>query len=120
MYSPTAVERRQCTATTKAGRRCRGYALWAMDGQEGRVCVSHSNLQHRGPQQPRAPWDGSRPPPWAKEHTRRTGQTCRCQAYPWPHRKASGGCQWPQEPLIRCTTPPSTHRTPRLRRPKGW
>jgi hypothetical protein len=117
MYSPTAVERRQCTATTKGGQRCRQFALW---GHEAQVCVAHSPRQHRGPQLRRAPWDGSWPPPWVKDHKRRTAMTCRCAAYTFPHRAGSGWCRWPQEPLIRCTTPPSTHRTPRLRRPKGW
>jgi hypothetical protein len=117
MYSPEAVERRQCVATTKAGQRCRQFAMWDYSQQ---VCVAHSPRQNRGPHAPREPWDGSWPPPWAGEHKRRTAMTCTCPAYRFPHRKGSGWCRWPQEPLVQVTTPPGTHRTPRLRRPKGW
>jgi hypothetical protein len=114
MYSPAARARRRCTATNRNGTPCRNYALWhSPDG----VCLSHSPRQHRGPQQPREPWDPltARPAP---EHKRRTPMTCTCAAYRFPHRKGSGWCRWPDAPLVRLSTPPSTHRWPRVRRPQ--
>jgi len=33
---------------------------------------------------------------------------CTCEAYSFPHRPGGGLCRWPEAPLYRLTTPPST------------
>jgi hypothetical protein len=114
MYSPAARAYRRCLATKRDGTPCGNYALWDFPTQ---VCLSHSPRQHHGPQQRREPWDplAARPEP---EHKRRTPMTCTCAAYKFPHRKGSGWCAWPEQPLVSLSTPPSTHRRLRLRRPR--
>jgi hypothetical protein len=112
MYSPAAHTQRRCLATKRDGTPCRNYPLWNATEQ---VCLSHSSRQHRGPQQEREPWDSLTARP-EREHKRRTAMTCTCPAYRFPHRKGGGWCRWPDAPLVRVSTPPSSHRWPRLRR----
>ncbi len=94
MYSEEARAARRCRGTTKAGLPCRSYALWG-----DTLCVVHARPGPRGPQRLR----GEPPPP------RRSGATCRCAAYAWPHRPGGGLCRWPEEPEYRLTTPAGTH-----------
>jgi hypothetical protein len=73
-------------------------------GDPAQRCVNHAGRHHTGPLAP-----GFAP-------QRRTRYVpCRCQAYDWPHRPASGVCRWPEPPVERCATPEGTHRWPRWR-----
>jgi hypothetical protein len=94
MYSEEARAVRRCRGTTKAGLPCRSYALWG-----GTLCVVHARPGPRGPQRLRV-----EPPP-----PRKSGATCRCAAYAWPHSPPPGRCRWPEEPEYRLTTPAGTH-----------
>lgn len=94
-YSHGARALRRCTATTTAGKPCRGWATW---GDPTQRCIAHGGRARtvprgRGPHHARA-------------------EPCRCRAYRWPHRPGSGWCRWPLTPTHRHTTPPSTHRWP--------
>ena len=102
-YSKNARELRRCVATTRAGERCRAYALWGHDAQ---VCSAHA-YAHRRPGTPGVP--KRRPPSPA---------ICRCDAYAFAHRCGGGLCRWPDAPLQRCPTPAHSHREPRLRWPR--
>jgi hypothetical protein len=111
MYTEEALRRRGCTAVTKSGKACRAFACW--DDPLGR-CVSHSGRHHVGPLQQSGGMSST------TMRRRRTGPTCRCPAYTFPHRAASGWCCWPQQPAVTSLTPPSTHAWPRRRRPSWW
>jgi hypothetical protein len=107
-YSSLAIARRRCTATTRAGRPCRAWALWNDPRQ---LCLVHAGQAHRGPQQGRlwaalGLW-------WPRPHA--SFVPCRCAAYEWPHRPGGGRCRWPEEPDAKHPTPAGTHRAGRLR-----
>lgn len=92
-YSEKARELRRCQAQTKGGQPCRQYAVW---GDPLRRCGQHGGRV-------------------AGEHV--SGKTayepCRCAAYPFPHRPASGLCRWPDQPQYRLNMRPGTHATGR-------
>jgi hypothetical protein len=102
MYTEAARARRRCTATTKDGRACRGWALWDDPRQR---CAPHAGRGRRGPQLP-----GFAP------HRRARYPLCRCAAYRWPHRPGGGLCRWPAPPLATDPRPAGTHRTEWRRR----
>lgn len=60
--------------------------------------------------------------PWAlrSEKPRARQPSCVCAAYRWPHRPGGGLCRWPDPPIQRLETPPSTHSTIRFRRPARY
>ncbi len=84
MYSPDAQHLRRCTATTRAGKPCRAWAIW---GHPQQVCATHA---------------GRTAVPNHPQRRRRTQRanypSCRCQAYPHPHRPGAGACTWPNTP----------------------
>lgn len=93
-YSARAIARRRCLGTTKAGNACKAWALWDDPRQ---LCVNHAGRGHTGPR------DGKRRASSSARYVH-----CRCEAYAWPHRPASGLCRWPDPPLLRLTTPAGT------------
>ena len=102
-YSERAIEQRICQGTGKNGEPCRAWALWDDPFQ---FCVRHSGR-----------WQPTYGTSWSRRPKRTRYKPCTCIAYAWPHRPAGGYCCWPDEPDFRLTTPASTHRWPRLRRP---
>ena len=94
-YSKAAVAARKCKGTTKAGKPCRAWAVWDDPRQ---LCVNHAGRHHRGKM------DGV----W-KANPRARYPLCSCEAYSFPHRPGGGLCRYPDEPLYKLTTPPSTH-----------
>lgn len=108
-YTPAAAARRRCTATTKTGAPCRGWATWAPPVGRGwatwggapRLCARHARLAGLV-----VPSEGQAPRP-----------PCRCAAYAWPHRPGGGLCRWPDPPQYRRTTEAGTHSL--LWRPPG-
>jgi hypothetical protein len=107
-YSSLAIARRRCTATTRAGRPCRAWALWNDPRQ---LCLIHAGRAQRGPQRGRM---------WAalgvwQSRPHASYEPCRCPAYQWPHRPGGGRCRWPEEPDAMHPTPAGTHRAGRLR-----
>ena len=64
---------RRCTGTNKDGSSCRRYAGW---GDPEQRCYAHRS-----------------------EYRPRVKAVCRCEAYPFTHRPASGLCQWPDPPV---------------------
>jgi hypothetical protein len=106
-YTEAAIALRRCTATTKAGAPCRGWAMW---GDPLQRCAQHAGQGHRGPQ----------PNRFARLHRRRKRpHACRCAAYAFPHRPGAGLCRWPEEPTHRLTTPAHTHRYMAVRLRRG-
>jgi hypothetical protein len=87
MYSPRAEDLRRCLARTKAGERCKSWAVW---GDPQGACYAH----------------GGRP---AKGHPAGPSP-CTCAAYKWPHRPGGGLCRWPDPPYARSRITASTHR----------
>ena len=92
------MKMRLCTALRRDGSRCRGWAAWDDPLQR---CGAHVGRHFRGkrskltPQQhrdPRSAWLRCRR--WKI----RERAVCRCMAYLWPHRPASGLCRWPDQP----------------------
>jgi hypothetical protein len=88
-YTWSASDLRTCGATCKNGRLCTRYAVWSDPRQ---LCSSHGGRV-------------------AGEHERgKTAYTpCTCIAYPFPHRPASGLCEWPHSPAFRLNMRPGTH-----------
>ena len=104
-YEPAAVRLRRCTALRKDGTPCRAWALWDDPRQ---LCAAHAGRHHKGPL-----------PAKRVLYDRPANVTpCTCAAYAWPHRPGGGLCRWPDPPLYRCTTPPSTHKPGRWRPPR--
>jgi len=93
-YSARAIARRRCLGLTKAGKPCRAWALWDDPRQ---LCVNHAGRHHRGKM-------GNKPKP----SQRARYPLCTCEAYSFPHRPGGGLCRYPEAPLYRLTTPPST------------
>ena len=62
---------RQCTAVTRDGLRCRAWSVW---GDPSMLCSRHGGK-------------------------RTEGRARRCAAYRFPHRRRSGLCNFPNEPL---------------------
>lgn len=98
-YGAAAIARRRCLGTTKAGAPCRAWAVW---DDERQLCVNHAGRHHQGPRPPKL--DFLTAPSFSeycfekerREYRLRTRyQPCRCTAYAWPHRPASGRCRWP-------------------------
>jgi hypothetical protein len=85
MYSAEALARRKCRATRQDGQPCRAYALWD-DGEQR--CMSHAGRHHSGPMPVYDYW-------WQRPARRSRTPSCRCRAYPWPHRPGGGDCSWP-------------------------
>lgn len=103
-YNAAAVALRRCTATTRAGAACKGWAMW--DDPEQRCCT-HAGKGHQGPLASR----------FARlQRRRRTVPGCRCAAYNWPHRPGSGLCRWPEAPRHQLTTPAHSHSICAMRR----
>lgn len=92
MYTEKVRAARRCKGTTQDGSPCRAYALWGGD-----LCVVHARPGPRGPLR-----GGEEPPP------RKSGPTCSCIAYAWPHRPGGGLCNWPDEPEYHLMTPAGT------------
>jgi hypothetical protein len=86
MYSYRALARRRCTGTRRDGRPCRAYACW---GDVKQRCGAHGGKRQLALGTDRHP-------------------NCACPAYPWPHRPASGLCNWPDEPNETCATKQGT------------
>jgi len=104
-YSERARAMRACRHVYPDGRRCKAWALW---DDPPRLCMAHAGRHHRGP----LPTDRVRRDLATK------AVPCTCAAYAWPHRPGGGLCRWPEPPLYRCTTPPSTHKPGRWRPPR--
>ena len=100
-YTPTAEALRRCKTLRADGQRCGNWAAWA--DQDGR-CASHGGRRAIRPERREYPPHRTRYLP------------CTCIAYAWPHRPGGGICRWPDEPVLRCTTPAGTHAWPRIRR----
>jgi hypothetical protein len=129
-----ARARRRCTATTRDGQRCQGWAMWDSTATDGRqVCGIHAGRHHRGPMGPLADLlavDGvawldaiealrNADPFWSPHAPHRYAQylPCTCAAYAWPHRPGGGLCRWPDPPMRISPTPSGTrHFLVRLRR----
>lgn len=76
MYTEAAQQLRRCAATSRStGQRCRAYAIWNHPDQLCAVHAQRPRTQHGRRHYP--------PPP------------CTCPAHPFPHRPASGQCNWP-------------------------
>lgn len=111
MKSLTAIrerydELRQCVETTRAGARCKNYAIW---GSAEQLCASHFHKK-RGPELTREE---------RKDRDRqRQRPTCDCAAYAWPHRPGAGLCRWPLDPIEKHLTPAGGIAPGRLRRRK--
>lgn len=108
MYSELAKQQRKCLGMTKNGQPCKAFACW--DSKE-QLCNVHCGRHHKG----RMPY-----PPAYRTRVRKNGyKPCTCIAYQWPHRPASGLCEWPNlQPKYRCTIPAGTHAF--IRRPKNY
>ncbi len=104
-YSETAAARRRCTGSRADGQPCGAWAVW---GDARQLCVQHAGRGHRGPYDTR---NGL----LQKKSERTHAEPCRCAAYAWPHRPASGVCRWPEPPIWRCTTPAGRRAGPRRR-----
>lgn len=100
-------ELRRCTAMTKAGRRCKGYAVWGSLEQE---CASHLYATRRTNAEMEAD------PPVKK---RRAARTCDCPAYDFPHRRGKGFCRWPDAPAAIHPTK-AGQRKPGKQRRRDW
>jgi hypothetical protein len=87
-YSEETIERRRCTALTKAGKPCSAWAMWS---DPLKRCALHAGRRHKGLQ------TGGRP------EQRAAYEPCTCAAYAWPHRPGGGLCDWPLPP--RSTSP---------------
>jgi hypothetical protein len=88
-YSPKAQAMRRCMAIRNDGRPCSNYAVWS---DERRLCGAHGGrVQYR-----RVP-------------TKTAYIPCTCEAYPYPHRPASGHCEWPDAPRFRQVQEPGRH-----------
>lgn len=99
-YSSKAERLRRCTQTKANGTPCRAWARWDDPLQR---CAGHGikpQTQKPGESDKRKP---SKP-------------VCKCAAYQWPHRPASGLCRWPDPPIERCPTPAGSHLYPRWER----
>lgn len=70
------LDKRKCVATTNKGLRCNN---WATYGNESNKCQRH----------------GGKP----SETT-----YCSCEAYPFPHRRRGGLCNFPNEPTRKSVT----------------
>ena len=103
-YSERARAIRVCLHVHPDGRRCRAWAVW---GDLRQLCMAHAGRHHRGPLARARGASG-----------RTHAAPCTCPAYAWPHRPGGGLCCWPDPPLWRCATPPSTHKPGRLRPPR--
>lgn len=86
---------RQCIGTRKDGEPCRAWAMWNSLSQ---LCIRHSG-RYRAVYE--RPW-------WDKSQVANV-TPCRCAAYQWPHRPASGLCCWPDEPAYYSPMPAGTH-----------
>jgi hypothetical protein len=82
-YSEKATELRCCVAITRAGARCRAYALW---GHPARLCSAHAYPHRR------------RGTPAVHKPGRPSPAICRCDAYAFAHRCGGGLCRWPDAP----------------------
>ncbi len=100
-------ELRRCTAITKAGERCKGFAVWNAPEQ---LCASHLYKQRRTNAELEAE------PPVEK---RRAAPTCTCRAYKFPHRLGNGYCRHPDPPL-RMHPTPAGKRKPGKKRRREW
>jgi len=90
MYDELAKLLRKCKGTNRDGSPCRAWALWSSSDQ---MCRRHTHDE------------GAK----AKRFVTRAN-VCRCAAYTWPHRPASGLCRWPSQPTQAHPTPVSTHK----------
>ncbi len=88
-YSEQARALRRCQAMTTAGEPCQAFAVWRDAASR---CQAHG---------------GRVPGQHIRERT--TYEPCRCIAYPFPHRPASGLCEWPNAPLETLKMSPGTH-----------
>jgi hypothetical protein len=88
-YGTVARALRRCTATTKAGEPCQQFAVWS---DEAGRCAAHGG-RVLGP----------------RTYERTAYTPCRCLAYRFPHRPASGLCEWPNAPLETLKMSPGTH-----------
>jgi hypothetical protein len=89
MYTPAAIAIRRCTAMTRAGHRCRGWATWEGERQ---LCGVHRGLT-RGPRPYLGGW--KTPGGGGGDHPARY-VPCRCSQIPYPHRPGGGACRWPE------------------------
>lgn len=113
MYGSEALAMRRCTGLRLDGSPCRAWAEWGSPQQR---CTAHSGR----PRRTRAGCGNSWP--YMPRPTKPARyEPCRCIAYAWPHRPASGLCCWPFDPMYRLTTPAGTHRRGRDRSwVRGW
>ena len=116
-YSNKAKALRRCTAKKKDGEPCQAYAMWDHSEQ---LCSAHGG-RTRGPDKTHqeriraleANWQtkrkvrplangGSVVTEITRYKTRRETKqpSCKCKAYPFPHRHGSGFCRWPDEPIL--------------------
>jgi hypothetical protein len=88
-YSYQAQELRRCQGRRKDGSPCGNYAVWTDPRQ---LCGSHGGrVRH------------------AHIREKTACPPCRCEAYPYPHRPASGLCCWPDAPHYRSMQRPGVH-----------
>jgi hypothetical protein len=99
-------ELRRFTETTRAGARCKNFALWNCAEQ---LCASHFHKK-RGPELTHEERE--------KRNRQRQRPTCDCQAYAWPHRPGAGLCRWPLDPVENHPTPAGGIAPGKLRRRK--
>lgn len=107
MYGYMAASLRRCRGVRRDGSPCRAWAKWNATEQR---CAAHSSHPRRTRAGSGNSWPFMPPPAKPARYT-----PCRCIAYAWPHRPASGLCRWPLEPEYRLTTRAGTHRWPRDR-----
>ncbi|MBI3423020.1 MAG: hypothetical protein HY011_08775 [Acidobacteria bacterium] len=98
---------RRCVETTKAGTRCKGYAVWDAPEQK---CASHLHTKRRTQAE-----RGTDPP----VKKRRAAPTCTCSAYKFIHRLGKGYCRHPDPPL-RIHPTPAGKRKPGKKRRRAW
>jgi hypothetical protein len=99
---------RRCRAVTKAGTRCKAFAVWNAKEQK---CAAHLYKHRRTNAEMEA-----NPEPLKK---RRSAPTCNCPAYKFPHRRGNGYCRHPDPPLRRHPTPAGKRALGKKRR-REW
>lgn len=118
-YSEKAKQKRRCKHVHPDGRACKAWAVWD-DARQ--LCNVHAGRHHRGPMltpDERIEVSNYEFATGAEVLCRHAKpKPCKCVAYAWPHRPGGGLCRWPDPPVYRRTTPPSTHKPGRLRPPR--
>lgn len=113
---------RLCTVMRRDGRPCHGWAAWDDPLQR---CAVHAGRHFRGKRCKLTPEQRKdRRSMWlrCRRWKIRERAVCRCMAYLWPHRPASGLCRWPDPPNRTYAMPTweDRHRRRREISPSPW